>query len=278
MQRDEGFMREAVFRKLVDEVRQYPYCWIKIVGLGEPGMHPQVDLFLDYLQGTGIKVDFTTNGTLLERFSPERICGWPIDVLAISIDGFDADSYRRLRPGGDYDNLRKLVAAFSKHKRALGLQRPIVRVRHVIMPGSKPEELEAYRLDWTPLCDQVTFNTYEARRVSKVPSQPNRCPDQLFFEANVRWDGRVPLCAHQFLVAEQEWLGDLERSSLQEIWASPRLAEVRTAHRLREFDRVEFCKSCSYAQNCVRTRSNRRRYNMTKSLVVNAVNRLVNII
>src|SRR5262249_23925519 len=196
----------------------------------------------------------------------------------ISIDGFDADSYRRLRPGGDYDNLRKLVMALSKHKRALGLQRPIVRVRHVIMPGSKPEELEAYRLDWTPLCDQVTFNTFEARRVSKITSHPNRCPDQLFFEANVRWDGRVPLCAHQFLVAEQEWLGDLERSSLREIWASPRLEEVRTAHRQRQFDRVEFCKSCSYAQNCVRTRSNRRRYNITKNFVVNTVNRLVNII
>jgi len=127
-------------------------------------------------------------------------------------------------------------------------------------------------------CDQVTFNTYEARRVSKVPTHPNPCPDQLFYEANVRWDGRVPLCAHQFLVTEQEWLGDLQRSSLQEIWTSPRLAEVRTAHRQRQFDRVEFCKSCVYAQNCERTDSNHRYYNFTKNLAVNAINRLVNII
>jgi len=277
MQRNEGYMSEEVFRRLVDELRRYPYCWLKIVGLGEPGMHPQLDRFMNYLQGSSIKVDFTTSGTLLERYSPEQICAWPIDVVAISIDGFDADSYRRLRPGGDYHKVRSLVAALSDYKRTRHLGRPVVRVRHVIMPSTKPEQLEAYRLDWLAFCDQITFNTFEPRRAVKIPVHPRRCPDQLFFEANVRWDGRVPLCAHQFLVTKQEWLGDLQRNSLQEIWASPRLAEVKIAHRQRRFDRVEFCKSCSYAQARPRIRANSRRYNTTKNFVVNAINRLVRI-
>jgi MoaA/NifB/PqqE/SkfB family radical SAM enzyme len=233
---------------------------------------------MDYLQGSRIKVDFTTNGTLLERYSPEQICAWPIDDVGVSIDGVDADSYRRLRPGGDYGKVRKLVADLSEYKRARGLRRPVLKVRHVIMPGTTPEEIEAYRRDWMPFCDQITFNTFLPRGKAKAPARPRRCPDQLFFEANMRWDGRVPLCAHQFIVGKQEWLGDLKDSSLREIWASPRLAQVRTAHRQRRFDEVEFCRSCGYAQNHHQTRANQRHHNVTRNLVVNAINRLAKII
>jgi len=74
-----------------------------------------------------------------KRFLPEQICAWPIDILGISIDGFDADSYRRLRPGGDYNKVRNLVMALSAYKKTLGRRRPVVRIRHVIMPGTKPK-------------------------------------------------------------------------------------------------------------------------------------------
>jgi MoaA/NifB/PqqE/SkfB family radical SAM enzyme len=120
MNRSEGFMEEDVFRKLVDELRTYRYAWIKICGLGEPGCHPKLAEFLDYLQGSGIKLSFTTNGTLLERFSPEQIYRSPIHSLGISIDGLDAQSYERLRPGGDYAALRQNIVACISIKRQTG--------------------------------------------------------------------------------------------------------------------------------------------------------------
>jgi MoaA/NifB/PqqE/SkfB family radical SAM enzyme len=95
----------------------------------------------------------------------------------------------------------------------------------------------------------------------------------LFFHAHVRWDGRVPLCGYQ--PTKQEYLGDLNKLSLEEIWStSGRLEEVRTAHRLRHFDEVSFCKSCFYTQ-CSKNSENRRRFTGGHSLAENLVNRIV---
>jgi pyruvate-formate lyase-activating enzyme len=279
MQRSEGFMDAGVFCKLVDELQAYRYSYIKIVGLGEPGMHPEVERFLDYLSGKGIKVNFVTNGTLLERFPPERICAWPIDILGISIDGTDAESYNRLRPGGDYAKLRQRVTALHAHKKANRLSRPVVQIRHVLMPSEKPEEIESYRRDWLTLSNQVNFNTYSPRQLkTHIPDRNlTRCNDQLFFEANVRWDGRVPLCAYQFGSGVQEFLGDLHKNSLEEIWASDRLEEVRTAHQQRQFDKASFCRSCFVTQCKDRLVGNKKRFNLAHSMLTNLINRVVNI-
>jgi hypothetical protein len=138
------------------------------------------------------------------------------------------------------------------------------------MPGTKSEELERYREEWLQHCDQVWFNTYIPRKLREpVPAdQAERCPDQLFFQAEVRWDGRVPLCAYQFGLTEQEWLGDLNRNSLEEIWASKRLNEMRVAHRNRDFAKADFCRSCAYTQCGGRLSANRRRYNTTHNALV----------
>jgi hypothetical protein len=98
----------------------------------------------------------------------------------------------------------------------------------------------------------------------------------LFFKAIVRWDGRVPLCGYQSnQESKQEYMGDLNKLSLKEIWStSGRLEEVRTAHRLRHFDEVSFCKSCFYTQCSNSASENRRRFSGGHSSAVNLANRI----
>ena len=279
MQRSEGFMSERVFCKLIDEVARYRHCNLLMVGLGEPGLHPKLDTFMEYVKGKGLKVDLTTNGMVLQRFPPEKICSWPLDAIGISIDGVDGDSYHRFRPEGNYAQLCELVSALYTYKKGSGLRKPVLIVRNVIMPGTASEAIDKYRKHWLEVCDYVRFNTYQDPRGPRKPILENelrQCNSELFFHAHVRWDGRVPLCGYQSnQESKQEYLGDLNKLSLKEIWStSGRLEEVRTAHRLRHFDEVSFCKSCFYTQCSNPASENRRRFSGGHSSAVNLANRI----
>jgi hypothetical protein len=148
------------------------------------------------------------------------------------------------------------------------------------MPGNKPEALERFRQDWLPLADQVNFNTFSPRAFkTKLPDHElTRCNNEIFFQTNIRWDGRIPLCGYQFGSGTQEWLGDLHHNSLEEIWASPRLQEVRVAHQRRQLDKAAFCRSCFVTQCESRLEGNKRRYNKSNNPLINFINRAVDVI
>ncbi len=72
-----------------------------------------------------------THGTLLHQVSYEEILGWDIHHLVVSIDGTDAESYARVRVGGDCHRLRASLTAFHKARQEAKLKRPLIEVRHV---------------------------------------------------------------------------------------------------------------------------------------------------
>ena len=66
MKRAPAFMKEETFRSILDQITpftDYIYLHVK----GEPLLHPQIDRFLDLAYEKGLKVNLTTNGTLIEK-------------------------------------------------------------------------------------------------------------------------------------------------------------------------------------------------------------------
>jgi hypothetical protein len=247
MNREIGYMDIRLFRKIVNEMSCYSWRHLRIVGLGEPALHPHLEEMLDDLADKPLKTEFTTNGTLLMRFDSEKILGWPLDILGISIDGFDAKSYSRYRPNGDYDMLRRKVKKLFETKRKMGHRFPLLRIRNVVFPETTPEQIEAFTRSWLPFADIITFNTL----ISKFDYEPNenfrRCED-ILLTMHVRWDGRVPLCGYQLWCGGSEWLGSIRDHSLEELWHADRLLEVSKCHADEVFTGIDFCKNCFYTQ------------------------------
>lgn len=277
MGRSEGFMAPDVFERLVTEIETYPTCAVRIVGLGESALHPRAPEFIERLRGLPGKVEFTTNGHLFERMTPKEICDSPIDLLGISIDGIDEEGYRRMRPGGDYRTLLEQVREFDAYRRANGRKGPEVKIRHVLMPKTTDEQVARYKATWEPYCDQVAINVFNPIRTAKGGNPVRRCYE-LFFLAHVRWNGDVPLCQYQFVLGPQEILGTLAESSLEAIWASPRLAEMRGLHRRRAFDEMPFCKACCNTQCSSANLAKKRRFEYARQPIVAAINKVANII
>jgi len=240
-----GYMDPELFPKIAEEIGRHPDCTVKIVGLGEPALHPHLDALMELLTRHQIIAYLYTNGELFKRFAPEQICSWNVRNLTVSIDGLDAASFAKIRVGGDYDGIKSAVAEFHRGRKILKKRGPEVEIRHVIFPNESPAGLLRFREEWLAISDTVKFNYlyYPTPPVSEV--RDTKCRD-IRREFYIHWNGTVPLCGYQYLTTTRETLGDMRKSSIAELWNHPRLREVREYHDRRDLDRVPFCKACTF--------------------------------
>ena len=242
--RELGHMDFEVFRKLVDEsagrARQF-----RFIGLGEPCLHPRFGDMMRLLKTAGLKARPYTNGTLFETFAPEEILSWALEEIVVSIDGVDARSFERLRVGGKFDALYRALETFEVARKASNEPRTRIQVRHVIMPTETPAQLAAFARFWrSRFADSVKFNLLgEAYDRPRAGAQWRPSCRDIRREMHIRHDGRVPLCGY---AGDREWIGDVAAASVESIWLSDRLQEVRRLHQNRDLTTIGFCKTCQF--------------------------------
>jgi uncharacterized Fe-S cluster-containing radical SAM superfamily protein len=243
MGRPLGFMPARLFSKITDEVARYPGTLIKVVGLGEPALHPQINDLMELIGERRIPSIVYTNGELFKACTAEQIVGWNAQTIIVSVDGLDAESFARIRVGGDYVVLKKLVSEFYA---ARGRRKsPEIEIRHVIFPKETQADLLRFRQEWLAISDTVKFNYLYFPEQTTEELRDTKCRD-IRRELYVYWNGKVPLCGYQYLSGEQEWLGNVETSSIASLWNSERLSEVRRCHEARDLSELPFCKTCTF--------------------------------
>lgn len=115
---------------LIDEIATYKPSFIYIGG-GEPFIRNDLLNILEYIKDRGLVVGLTTNGTLLNRNSIERIVELEIDSITFSIDG-DERLHDHRRGNGTFkkaiENLKNLL----KSREKKGSEKPYVMTNTVI--------------------------------------------------------------------------------------------------------------------------------------------------
>jgi len=240
-------MELSLFEKIVDEIAKHPESFVKVAGLGEPALHPQILEFVSLLAKSKVTTEIYTNGTLLERFPPQDIVKLGFSELVVSIDGLDAQSYASKRVGGNYTTLRANIARFRHTRDELKSRSPIIEIRHVVFPNESREALRQFIQDWLGFADTVMLCnlqplTPQPRDIS-VPMF-RRCRSvrrQLFITSG----GQVPICGPMFWRGtEEEVLGDLHHATIQELWQNPTMQFIRSCHERAALDDLPFCKNC----------------------------------
>lgn len=276
MNRPIGYMEPEVFKKIIDEITTYPIAFLRIVGLGESSINPNYAEMLRYASNKGLKIEITTNGELFERFTNREILTWDIDILGISVDGTDKDSYEKIRTGGKYDILTQNIEKFYSSKTEAKRKYPLVVIRKVIMPNDKSEEIQQFIETWRNKSDMVTFNT-----LSKVENrlifeyEPSFKCSEFYFTSHIRHDGSVLLCPNKFIFDQNDIIGNVKTDALEQIWKSKKLVEIRDLHKKKHFP--EYCKSCFIAFNRKRVYDNSRKYAFSNNPILNKLNKYINV-
>lgn len=238
MQRKIGMMSLTLFEKIVREVCRRKSITFKIAGAGEAALHPEFPEMLEMMSGKDIHVFTYTNGFLFQRFCPKQLLQWNLNTVVVSVDGLDSASYERLRPGGKYQALREGVSQFFQLRNRAGRKLPEIEIRHVIMPGETSKQLLEFRKDWLRLADTVKFNDLISFAPGQVRGRTTPCR-QIRRELGIEWDGKVRFCMNY-----PTYQGDVNNSTIEEIWHSQQFEFVRECQRKRQFERIPACKKC----------------------------------
>jgi radical SAM protein with 4Fe4S-binding SPASM domain len=249
--RPEGFMREDLWRKIIDEISTWPHqVNLNTFGGGEALLHPEIADIVKYAkEKPNIIAGFLTNGMLLSREKTAGLLEAGIDWIAVSLDGTDADVVESFRKGSRLatieENIHNLIYARGESKK------PSIRLNMVLLPDVRPQ-LENFIRKWVPLVDQVMISKYRplGERTfldSPLPRRPCYLLEKMLV---VAWNGDVGLCCEDNFIEQK--MGNVSNVSLEAIWYGKEFQRVRNLHQQGLYHRIGLCKECdTWSSNSV---------------------------
>lgn len=107
------------FQKIIDSIPTLKE--IKLQGIGEPFLNPDIFRMIDYAKQLGIKVNIYTNASLFgDDELLQRLCNSHIDLLRISLDAGTEGTYERIRKGANYDKVINNIRRITYNNRTIG--------------------------------------------------------------------------------------------------------------------------------------------------------------
>ena len=251
MRRVQGFMSSCMFSTVLTQVKYAHPQTVRVIGSGEPTLHPRLREMIQALGGTAPVVTLTTNGQLLTERNASAALD-VVDIIEVSVDSDNGADYDRVREGATYkrltDNLR-LIRQLRKERRS----KTMIEIRVGIRPSQK--ETERFIEHWHPFGDVIVLQklrAYSSSDPDLYPLEPSGDTDQcalLFKYMNIRWNGDVPLCqysAYQFGAPDGLLLGNVASDDLVNLWNSRLMRQYRNGHRRRDVVLTPICKGCAH--------------------------------
>jgi radical SAM protein with 4Fe4S-binding SPASM domain len=252
-----GFMEFSLFKAIIDEAKNFVYD-MNLHHSGESLLHPEIIEMIRYAKQAGIYTRMHTNATLLDREKAQGILEAGLDFLSFSFDGYDKATYESIRRGANFEKTLDNILNFLQMKKAHGKQRPFT-VFEVIDFSAKPGTPSGL-LKITP--DQRTFQKqFEELPLDKFvlkaphnwagtydkdgkPRQPEKYCACTFpwYALVVFWNGNVSPCPQDFF--NTLCLGNLQESSIQEIWHGKPLVDLREKMKDKNYQDLNPCATC----------------------------------
>jgi radical SAM protein with 4Fe4S-binding SPASM domain len=246
---DKGFMDFDLYRKIVDESKDFAFE-INLAHRGESLMHPKLIDAIDYARKNRIFTRLHTNGSLLTDDTSRKIIQSQLNRISFSFDGYDKETYEKIRIGGKFDKTFENIVHFLELKKEARSKKPITTIEVInFEEKNKQEFLEAKKrfrsqLKNLPLNSIVFRDMHNwAGQIKKKRLQGNYtiCP----FPWNaliIFWDGAVLPCTQDFF--GKFIVGDVKNSSLREIWNGESMRQLRQKLAEGSIADLKACSEC----------------------------------
>jgi tungsten cofactor oxidoreducase radical SAM maturase len=133
-------MTDATFNRVVAQLRDLSQLReVVFGGYGEPLLHPHVLDYLAAVKELGLKVTVSTNGTLLGEEQAEELVRLGVDVVTVSLDGTNPDTYADVRQGADLRAVLSNIERLNRIKAEQGSSSPRLGVEFVALKRNAAE-------------------------------------------------------------------------------------------------------------------------------------------
>jgi hypothetical protein len=251
MKRPKGVMTMPLYRKIVDECALHPGVEIRLSGFGEPLLDPDLAARIRYAKERGIeKIQVTTNASLLDGEKARALIDSGLDEIMLSVDGWDRESYARVRCGLDFETVRRNARGLLQARG--GRKKPRVIASIISFEDSSRVRRKLIGA-WRDCADVFLVKPPEdwAGQVRRPGGNPGAarphipCP-YLWTQFLIAWDGTVGLCCRDFCDIRTP-IGSIKTNTIAEVWHGAPLARIRESDARGRTHEV--CRGCLYAPN-----------------------------
>ena len=245
-----GWFPFDLFRKVIDEGVPLGLRAIDLSYYNEPLLRRDLLQFIEYADTHGIlDIMFSTNAQLLSPETTERLLDTGLTRLMVSLDASTRESFEQIRIRGDFEKVVGNLEHFLRRKSERGQILPITRVSFV-KTSINEHEVDEFVDHWKPLVDYVCVQELSEFDEMKLDLTPKSVHSNLDFRCHNPWhrltlraDGETLPCC--LIYGQRLPMGNVARQSLQEIWMSPPMRELRELHRDGRYYDNPVCKKCA---------------------------------
>jgi hypothetical protein len=240
MHRRQGVMKFDLFRKIVDECAELGITHVRVHNYGEPFVDRQLVEKVRYAKARGIaEVGMISNGSLITEEVARGMIEAGLDAINISVDASGKEVFEATRIGLKYDKVIANIERLVRLRAELGRRRPKLILSFVRQNDSHDEQ--AFIEHWTRVADKIhVTDLHNWAGTLHTRSDVNYPCYRPWLTFTILWDGRVSLCCADF--DGRHVLGDLNTSSIQEVWNGAPYVAARRQHL--ETGGPDICRSC----------------------------------
>lgn len=248
----DNYMPFETFRRLVDECVEHKCPSIGLSFINEPLMDPDFLDRLRYVTAKGIMdIHLNSNAMLLTRELSEGILDSGATRICFSLDAASEETFKKMRPNLDFATVVANIEDFIALRNERGQALPLVRVSFLLNEINR-HEVDAFRDIWTKKADYVSIQRYVpistndndrlAHAMSDAPVDGEQKCSYPWESLFVHGDGVVvPCAAHRSRFFA---VGNVNKSTLHEIWHSPAMTELRHALKTNQRRNTKLCGTC----------------------------------
>ena len=240
MHRRQGIMSFELFKKIVDECVELGITHIRVHNYGEPFVDRKLVEKVRYAKQQGIQeVGMISNGSLITEAVARGMIDAGLDAINISVDASGKEVFESTRIGLKYDKVIANIERLVRVRAESGKRRPKLILSFVRQNNSADEQ--AFIEHWRKVADKIHItDLHNWGGTLHQQSDVNYPCYRPWLTFTVLWDGRVSLCCADF--DGHTILGDMNFSSIKEIWNNDLYRQVRREHL--ESGGPDVCRAC----------------------------------
>lgn len=112
---------------------------LDLTGIGESFCNPDFMEMIRAAKNKGLKVEFNTNGLLMNDKYMDRLIEMGVDGVYFSVDASTKSTYEDIRGGASFDKLIGIISLFSEKIRKSGTNKTQIRMSYTISKDNAAE-------------------------------------------------------------------------------------------------------------------------------------------
>ncbi|MEZ6021329.1 MAG: radical SAM protein [Planctomycetota bacterium] len=161
------YMPMPMYKQLLEQMKALDIKRLTLHTVGEPTMHKQLVQMVHMAKEVGMVVTLSTNGTLLDESLARDLVAAAPDILNLSLDAADEETFKEIRKGIDpkavYENLKTLHRIREAEGREFDspwgtVKLPTLVGTGLITPVFTEDEARDYFAKYGPYVDDFFFH------------------------------------------------------------------------------------------------------------------------